>query len=399
MRVLQLSPQFVYPADDGGKISIYNTTRTLHLLGCHVTFVTFSSIPIRPNHLEHFEKYADVHVINYSTRNTPTRIIKSLLDTYPIYLRKHINDYLKDNLTEFVKGKEFDVIHAEHSSMAPLALYLKSLLKIPAFLRLQNIEHRIWKRYGEYLNAANPKKYYVARQAKLLQSQEAKMFPKFDTCFTITDEDKRLAETIAPHGQFITIHPGVDFEKFNSNNSIPRQAYEFVHIAYFRWIHNVNAITWLVEEVMPEIVKSHKDVKFNIIGKGTPKQFENKVVNGSEFLGYVEDINDYMNKASFFVAPLFVGSGIRIKILEALAMELPVIATSIAAEGIPGQNENGIIIADTKADFIAAIKFLLDHPDESRRLGLIGRKFAEDNFNWTSNVSKILEVYRKFHTI
>ncbi|MCO5251425.1 MAG: glycosyltransferase family 4 protein [Candidatus Kapabacteria bacterium] len=397
MRVLQLSPQFVFPADDGGKISIYNTTRTLKSLGCDVTFVTFSRNPIPQNHLEHFKKYADVHVIEYSTRNTPIRIIKSLLDTYPIYLRKHINDYLKENLSKIVSEKQYDVIHAEHSSMAPLALYLKNLLKIPAFLRLQNIEHRIWERYGEFLNPFDPKKYYVARQAKLLKSQEAKMFPQFDMCFTITNEDKKLAESIAPSGNYMTIYPGVDFEKFTPNSTIERKVNEFVHIAYFRWIHNVNAITWLIDEVMPEVVSSHPEVKFNIIGKGTPKQYENRTINRSEFLGYVEDINQYMNRASFFVAPLFVGSGIRIKILEALAMELPVIATSVAAEGIPGTKENGIIIADNKSDFVAAIRHLLDKPDEARRLGVAGRKFAEENFDWEHNISKIFEIYKKFH--
>jgi glycosyltransferase involved in cell wall biosynthesis len=396
MRILQLSPQFVYPANDGGKISIYNTTRTLKYLGCEVTFVTFSQNQISQNHLDHFEKYADVHVIEYSTTNTPIRIIKSFIDTYPIYLRKHFNNFLTNKLDEIALNKKFDVIHAEHSSMAPLALYLKKALKIPAFLRLQNIEHKIWERYAEYLSPLNPKKYYVARQAKLLKSQEAEMFPQFDMCFTITNEDKKLAESIAPTGNYMTIYPGVDFEKFNPDSSKARIINEFVHIAYFRWIHNVNAITWLIEEVMPEIINSHPDVKFNIIGKGTPKQFENKIINGSEFLGYVEDINQYMNRASFFVAPLFVGSGIRIKILEALAMELPVIATSVAAEGIPATKENGIIIADNKVDFVASIRHLLDNPGEARRLGLAGRKFAEKNFDWELNISKIFEIYKKF---
>lgn len=396
MRVLQLSPQFVYPADDGGKIGIYNTTRTLKSLGCEVTFVTFSQNQIPQNHLEHFKKFADVHVIEYSTKNTISRIIKSTIDTYPIYLRKHFNNFLSEKLKEIALSKEFDVITAEHSSMAPLALYLKNVLKIPTFLRLHNIEHKIWERYSEYLNPLNPKKHYVARQANLLKSQEAEMFPKFDMCFTITNEDKKLAESIAPTGNYITIFSGVDFEKFNPDSSKSRVDNEFIHIAYFRWIHNVNAITWLIDEVMPEIVSSHPNVKFNIIGKGTPKQFENKNIHGSEFLGYVEDINHYMNRASFFVAPLFVGSGIRIKILEALAMELPVIATSVAAEGIPASSENGIIIADSKEDFVSSIRHLLDNPDEARRLGLVGRKFAQDHFDWEHNISKIYEIYKKF---
>ncbi len=395
MKILYLSPQFVYPADDGGKIGIYNIVKQYHKLGCEIDFITFSKNKIDTKHIEHLSNYAKVHVINYSTQNSPMRIFKSVFDGYPIYLRKYYNDFLKTTISNIIKNKNYDFIQAEHSCTAPLALYFKMILGIPAFLRLHNIEHIIWQRYADVLSILTPKRHYVARQAKLLGKNEADMFSKFDICFTITDEDLKIAKNMAPDGKFITIYPGVDFEKFNPNSELQRNINELLHIAFFRWIHNLDAIEWFVNQVMPEVVKLFPATKLNIIGKGTPIRLLNKSINNSYFHGYVDDIIPYMNKSLIFVAPLFVGSGIRIKILEALAMEMPVIATSIAAEGIPKIKNNGIIIADDKDSFVRAISELMHEPHKAIQLGKCGRIFVEEYFDWDKNISSMLENIKK----
>lgn len=391
MKILYLSPQFVYPADDGGKISIYNTVKQYHRLGCEVDFITFSDHAIEDDNLKHLSQFSNLHVIKYSTKNTKLRILRSVFDNYPLYLRKHINRNLINQIISYVSSKKYDFIQAEHSSMAPLALYLKETLKIPAFLRLQNIEHKIWQRYSEVLSVVNPKRYYVGRQARLLGNNEAEMFSKFDMCFTITDEDLKIAQHMSPNGKFLTIHPGVDFNKFSPQKNINRTTNELLHIAFFRWIHNIDAIEWFVHQVMPDLIKLFPTVKLNVIGKGTPANLLNKTINNSYFHGYVDDISPLMNKSLMFVAPLFVGSGIRIKILEALAMELPVIATSIAAEGIPKMKNNGIIIADDKESFVRAISLLINNPEQATQIGNNGRIFVEEYFDWEKNISKMLE--------
>jgi glycosyltransferase involved in cell wall biosynthesis len=146
---------------------------------------------------------------------------------------------------------------------------------------------------------------------------------------------------------------------------------------------------------MPDIIKLFPTVKLNVIGKGTPENLLNKNINNSYFYGYVDDITPFMNKSLMFVAPLFVGSGIRIKILEALAMELPVIATSIAAEGIPKMKNNGIIIADDKESFVRAISLLINNPEQATKIGKNGRMFVEQYFDWEKNISKMLENIKK----
>src|SRR5690606_1383589 len=108
-------------------------------------------------------------------------------------------------------------------------------------------------------------------------------------------------------------------------------------------------------------------------------EFDNYKDLGVEKLGFVEDIKPYLEKAQVYIAPLFVGSGIRIKILEAMAMKLPVVATDISAEGIRANNDYGLYIANNEREFIDAIKKLFDDPEERANAGNKARQFIENN--------------------
>ncbi len=393
MRILQLSPQFPFPYTDGGKISIANTYKYLSELNCEVTFFSFSEEPISNKFLIESEKYGKVIIYPYSTKNTPKRIFKSVFDNYPIYLRKHINSEICNFIDSVIENNQFDIIHADHSAMAPLALYIKNKYNIPVGLRLHNVEYKIWQRYAENLPFYSPKKYYVSRQAKLLKNAEKKIYHECDACFSITNIDRKAALELSPKANVVNVNAGVNIDEWAPIET-EKNKNELIFASNFHWIHNVNAIDWFIENVMPELKSTFPNLSLVILGKHIPERYNSYKSIGVNPVGFVPEIQSYLNKANVYIAPLFVGSGVRIKILEAMSMGLPVVASPISAEGIEADDKDGLFIAKNKDDYVKMISNLLMNNDLRISSGIKARDFILKNHLWKSNIGIIKEQYQ-----
>lgn len=395
IRILQLAPRFPFPEDDGGKIGIASIFKEFANLSAEVTLFAYSDIEIPKDHLKMAEKYGRVIIYKHSTANTATRILKSALFRHSIYIKKHFPEDIKNNYKSIFNESEYDVIHADHSCMAPLGLFLSKQYNIPVGLRLHNIEWMIWKRYADALPAAHPKRWYVSQQAHLLRKAEKELYTDSDMCFSITDKDKERALILAPKANVITASAGVNPDEWLPVPGIERNPFELILATTYEWRHNIDAVKWFIAQVLPIVRKELPNTCLTLIGKNVPEWLNDYRASGVNALGYVDKVQPYLNKASLYVAPLFVGSGIRIKILEAMAMGLPVIATPVSAEGITAAESNGLFIRDNAEDYAQIIINLLN--DKSKRLdsGKKARKHIIENYSWRKNVGIMFDQYQK----
>lgn len=391
MKILQLSPQFPLPADNGGKIGIYNIYKEFSNLGAEVTFVCFAE-SADAEQIKIAENYGKVIIIEHSTRNSPARIFKSLFSSIPIYLDKHLNSKIKRDLQLIAKSEEFDVIHADHSAMAPAAMYIKNYRKRPIGLRMHNLEYRIWRRYANSLPKFSPKRFYVSNQGLKLKKAEVEIFGKMDICFAITDFDRKKAIRLNNKAQVKVASAGVNTDEWQILNT-DKNRHEMVLATTYDWVHNVEGAKWFVEKVLPIIKMEISDAFLTMIGKHLPSWFYERKHLGINPLGYVDDVKPYLSRANIYVAPLFVGSGIRIKILEALAMKLPVVATRISAEGIKDNYSNGIYVSDNPEEYARIIIDLMNHPDSADAIGENARQFVMQEYSWTNNVEIMMTEY------
>jgi len=394
LRILQLVPRFPFPPDDGGKIGIANIYREFSEQGTDVTLFSLGDEEITEETLAQAEKYGKVHIFKQNTENTFPRMLNSALFWQSIYLEKHNNKSIRNELEKLISHKKFDIIHADHTCMAPLGLYAGRIAKIPVGLRLHNIEHTIWQRYAEDLLVFNPKKYYVLQQASILKKAEADIINKVDVNFAITQPDKEKALSLAPNANVVVASAGVNPEEWKPDETIARNSKEIILATTYHWVHNVNGLKWFLNNVFPIIQSEIHDIKLTLIGKEAPDWLLNYKTKGVNVLGYVDRVKPYYNSASINIAPLFVGGGIRIKILEAMAMELPVVATSQAAEGISRECK-GLFIADSKEDFAKKIIQLANNPDLARETGKSARQFIINEYSWKRNVGIMIGEYRK----
>jgi len=206
----------------------------------------------------------------------------------------------------------------------------------------------------------------------------------------ISPTDAENGEKLNPAVKSKVLYSGVDLEYFSPDDSIQRDPNAIVHVGTLDPSTKLPAMLWFYEKVFPEVKKEFPDAFLELAGY-MPKcsmydaDSANVIVHG-----LVPDVRPYLAKGAVFISPQFVGSGIRIKILNAMAMKNAVVATSVACEGLPVEDGKNILIADTEEEFVEKICRLLREPEMVMNVGQNARCLIEENFSWPS-IAEILE--------
>lgn len=362
----------------------------LQKLGAQITFCCYGS---EADKINAKAINGDFFIIHHSTKNTKSRLVRSLLDKKPIYIRKHFNENIKDTFRANLSDSKFDLILVHHSAMAELGLFAGEIFNAPVALRLDNVEYMIWERYYKSLSSWNPLKYYIKRQANLLKKAEQVLFAQVDLCLAITAIDEKRALELSPNANVVISYNGIDTTKWQSDNNVKRDFTSMALATTYKWVHNTNGMKWFVESVLPNILKEIPDAKLRLYGSHIDEVLAGYEKPGLEKAGFVDNIQSELSRAGIYVAPLHVGSGIRIKILEAMALGLPVVATGISAEGIFATNDDGLFVSDSPAEQTRIIIELMHNPNEILRLGVNARKFIVEHFNDEKNYKKMLQLF------
>lgn len=394
MKILQISPQNVLPPTDGGKVGIYNIFKTLNKLGVQ-TDIAFYYDQIE--NIEYWNKWKNIgnlSPIQLNTENTKLRIISSFLTNQSLYLTKHINKEVLSQFENLIETNNYDVLLCDHTAMAPVGLYLKKKYNLPTFLRLHNIEYLIWERYYQELNNLNPLKLFIGQQANLLKKYEEANYNKFDHVFTINENEKEFVKQMSPFSKIETISAGVDNEMWNYKDlDFELKKENIISIATnFNWVHNINGIDWFISEVLPLIKLEIPDIKLKLYGKGLPEKYKNIKSSGIFGVGFVEDIVKELKKSKVYIAPLFVGAGIRIKILEAMGCGLPVVATKVSADGIKANENDGLFVSNDASKQAQIIIDLLQNKNKLKLLSQNSATFIYENYSWEKSISKMIEI-------
>lgn len=390
---MQIIPQFILPATDGGKIGILNIIKEFSS-AAQVELIIFSNYKPKEKYVNELKKYANVHFIIEDISNSSKNIIKSIFHNKSVYLDKFYNKNILKKIDEIISNIDFDIIHADHTSMAQIAEYISLKTKKKWGLRLHNIEYMIWERFGQDLPILDPKKMIIIYQSQLLKKEEARLISKASATFPITNQDKKIANQLAPSSNLLTASAGVDTVNLK-RKVIDRNSYQLVIATTYNWIHNVNGLIWFIEEVLPKVKIKIPEITFKLFGKNMPDSLKVYKNLGVEPIGFVEDLGTELSQSAIYISPLFVGSGIRIKVLEAMSYELPVVSTSISAEGIEANVEDGLFISDnsdTQANYIIN---LLQKPLLINELGAKARKLIIEKYTWQKNVKIMIDEYKR----
>ena len=394
MRILQVANKFPYPARDGGSIATLSLARSFAALGQDVTVLAINT---SKHYTDPTTLPADLsEAIRFLSVKVDTSIklwrlaLNFLFSSLPFNAERFIDGNFEAALTGLLKKEEFDIIQLEGLYLAPYLTSIRRFSKARVIMRAHNIEHEIWERSVSQRKGA--RRFYVSNLAKRIRRMELDYLNAYDAILPITSRD---AEKLKELGCVLPCH--VVPTGVNANALAPDHgSLEFpsvFHIGALDWMPNQEGLEWFFEHAWGIVNEKHPEVRFYLAGRNAPAHFRNLTYPNVEFIGEVEDAYKFIRSKAVMIVPILSGSGMRIKIVEGMALGKPIVTTSIGTEGIDTTDGENIFIADDPDKFARQVCFLIENKQACMKTGENARKFVTDHYDNDTITSKLLTFY------
>ena len=393
-RILFLAHLLPLPLDSGAQIKSYHTLQTL-AANYDITLLAFVRSEEENQHIKNLRSFCvggvqTVPIARSKARNITDAATALLTRNSFIVSRDHVPAMQKAVIERLTKQK-YAAVHIDHLQMAQYVLPRRSGARL--ILDHHNIESVIIKRLSETTDS-RAMRIYAAQEWPKLQRYEVGVCKQCDAVVTVTDEDATTLRLLAPELKNVTVVPiGVDGEYFCP---LPRhESKTLLSIGTMHWQPNIDAIMWFYEAIYPLIKQQVPDVRLNIVGPKPPGRVSSLSISDRSVSvpGHVEDVRMPAEECAAFIVPLLAGGGMRVKILNALSMALPVVSTHVGAEGIAVTHEKDILIANNPEAFARACVRLINDPRLRAQLGDAGRQLVETRYSWNAVGRRLLSVY------
>ena len=375
-----MTTKFLIPPDDGGKIdSLANLQILANNFNCTLFYIgekregdDLQKRGIRLSGVYCFPKEVENHFPG---------LIKNIFSRFPYTIGKYYDRRIYLEIESIIKEKKIEIVFIDHLHMAMYGKAIKKQFpKMKLILREHNVETVFWHRI--YREEKNPfKKLTFWWQYLKVLSYERGITGLFDQCFMISSVDEGNLKKMNPSVKTKVIPTGININNYQLSASGGMIPFSMLFIGDFSWAPNLKGILWFLSQVWPETKKQLPKAKLFIVGKKPSSTLLNHQNDDIIIPGYVKEIQSWFEKSELFLVPLFSGGGIRIKILEAMAMGKPIISTPVGAEGIEVEHKKNIFIARNAQEFIASIKLLFHNREVCNQIAgnaaeLIGKKYA-----------------------
>ena len=341
---------------------------------------------------EEYKKKTGIELINVDLTVKPLNAFLNLFTRKSYHAERFISEDFKKRLAEVLEKEQFDVVQLEVLFMAPYVETIRAHSKAMIVLRAHNVEHKIWERIAK--DTKSPlKRWYINHLAKTLKEFELNALETVDGVAAITRKDAAFFRKYCSK-PVIDIPFGVYPEQFKPKYEIEGKP-RFYHIGSMSWMPNEEGIRWFVDEVLPKTVEKVPDFIYHLAGRSMPEWLTTMKNPHVDVIGEVPDAKEFVTNHDVAIVPLLSGSGIRIKIIESMAMGKTVITTRVGAEGILYDEEVNIIIAENKAKMVEAIRSLNENPETAVRIGQAARKLVEETYDNRKIIARLLMFYEQ----
>jgi glycosyltransferase involved in cell wall biosynthesis len=374
---LVLTPRLPWPLDDGGRIvlwqSVFATARHHD-----VSLISFSPSLEEATPIPEPVRAACARVVLVRRRPPPflTAAWRGLTGRWPYTLARYQDPAFARAIREEAARVRpvFALVNNLH-----LAPYYEALGDVPMILREQNAEHRWMARYARSLGGS-PRGIYARLQAHRLRGAERELCERAALVLAIQEVEADALRALAPRARVRTLPVGIALERFLEPS--PATPPVVLLPGSFLWQPNVDGAMRFLEAGWPRIQAAQPEARLRIAGKGPPAALRRMAERKhAEVAADVPSMEEELSQASVVVAPLWVGAGARVKIIEAMAARVPVVATSTAAEGLELEPDLHYRCGDTAEELGTAVASLLGSPAERLRLGAQGRMLAETRWS------------------
>lgn len=376
MRILLLTPRLPWPPIDGGRIAMSRLAQSLANAGAEVEILSLNP---RKHHSDVRASPLPLQTVEIDTSRVAFR------RDAPFLVARFVSQDFRDALRTTLQRFQPDVVQIESPFLLP---YAQDIHGARVALRSLNVEFRIWE--GLARNERNPLRRLALRYiASSLRRYEVRHLNTPDVVIPISTEDaedfRRLGCTRPIH----VVPCGITLSDLPDMQPEPRSV---GFIGSFDFRPNQEAVAWIVDELWPRV----PDAKLYLAGSSPPEWLRQRAAGKHiEFLGHVPDAEAFLRRMSVVIAPLFAGGGMRIKVLEAMALAKPIVATPLGAGGIDVEHGRDILLAEDAVSFADAVNRLLDEPETASRLGAAARASVGERYNSDALGRGLLAFYEK----
>ena len=374
MRLLYLTHRCPYPPNKGERIRSFHILQ--HLAQRYETELIYPSFSAEDvQHGNTLKDYAhSVVTVPLHPLVAKLKCLAGLFSSTSLTARY----FSSKKLQALLNTRQFDVALADCSSMAQYFLDIRQ----PRLVDFIDVDSEKWKLYAQQSGILHAIIYQ--QEYRRLQAFEAHINRTFDACLVVSEEEKQLL----PYPGNVTVMPnGIDCQFFSPRDL--RQEDTLIFTGAMNYWPNIDAMTYFCREIWPLVHAQRPHVRLLIAGMDPTPQIRALGNPSIAVTGYVPDMRDYLAQATVCVVPLRIAKGLQNKILEAMAMGIPVVATTVANTGIKAHDQQHLLLADHPADFARAIVTLLQDPQLRQTLACKARQFVEERFSWATHLQTL----------
>lgn len=396
MKILQICNKPPYPPKDGGCMAMNNITQGLLEAGHEVKVLAMNT----PKHFtdlktvpEEYKNKTDFEVVFVDTSIKITDAFLNLFTTTSYNIKRFYSEVFENRLIELLKANQYDIVQLESVYTVPYLKTIREYSKAKVILRTHNVEHKIWEQLSD-TNKNSIKKIYLQLLAKRLKNYETKQLNEVDGIASISEEDTALFREMGCKKPIVHIPFSIDSAAYPIQLQTTT-ADALFHLGSMDWKPNQEGVIWFLNNVWHKLPIQHPFLKLYLAGRNMPEEikrttYKNLIINGT-----INNPIEYMQSKSIMIVPLFSGSGMRVKIIEGMALGKIIISTSIGAEGILCKDRKNILIANTPDEFMEAINTCLSDKLLSESIKRNARLLVEEYYDIKKNTSKLVSFYKE----
>lgn len=395
MKILWLKTELLHPVDKGGKIRSYHLLKQLKT-DHHVTYLTLDDGAAPPDAVNDASEYChDLIRIPHATREKFSagfyaELAANMASPLPYAIRKYKSAQMTQAIEEATRKQNFDVVICDF--LAP-AVNLPANLQTPVVLFQHNVEAEIWRRHYEVQTNAVKKRYLYWQWRKMRKFEESAC-RRVERVIAVSEIDAEIMQRDYGLSNVYDIPTGVDVDFFKPSSTVSTRPNSLVFTGSMDWLPNEDAMQYFINEIMPAVRQAVPDLRLTIVGRAPYPSLLELAQRDTAIAvtGRVDDVRPYIEEATAFIVPIRIGGGTRLKIYEAMAMEKPVISTTVGAEGLPLRDGVELLLADDPKAFADAIVKVLGDSKLADRLGRSAAALVRENFGWQRVSARMADV-------
>lgn len=393
MKILWANLNLLHPTTKGGQIRTLEMLRILNRRH-EIHYVSFED-PDQPEGIRRSGEYCShLHVLprRLIAKNSPeflAQVVGGLFSSVPVAVSRFHSAEMSRLVKNLILQERFDRMVCDFLAAASHFPDVSECI-----LFQHNVETAIWRRHTEH--SSDPlRKLYFRLQARKMFAYESKVCRAVKHIVAVSAVDAELMQKLFGVSNVSEIPTGVDIEFFLPPPAAPHVA-DLVFLGSMDWLPNIHGVRFFVNEVLPLIRRRRPGCSLVIAGRRPPEEITAMARTDSKIFvtGTVPDIRPYLWGSSVSIVPLYIGGGTRLKIYEAMAARIPVVSTSIGAEGLLVNPPENIYLADSPEEFAGRCLELLDDAAERSRMASAAWELVSNRFSWeqvTNRFERILE--------